>query len=65
MSYEVELSQTKPSSKNSLAWSLDGELAIAAGEYVVILGMFLSCKCVLIMRSNCATHLAISLLPSA
>ncbi|KAL9131463.1 MAG: hypothetical protein Q9217_000611 [Psora testacea] len=37
MSTEVELVQTKPSCENCLAWSEDGELAIAAGENIIIL----------------------------
>lgn len=34
----MELLQTKPSCENCLAWSEDGELAVAAGEHVVLLG---------------------------
>ena len=34
----IELPQTKPLTQNCLAWSDDGELAVAAGEHIVILG---------------------------
>ena len=37
MSTEVELLQAKPSCEDCLAWSADGELAIAVGENVLIL----------------------------
>ena len=38
MDYKLDLPQTRPSTENCLAWSEDGELAVAAGEHIVILG---------------------------
>ena len=35
----VDIPQLSPS-ENCLAWSKDGELAVAGGEHVVILGMY-------------------------
>ena len=64
MGYEHELLHVKPSAQGCLAWSVDGELAIAAGEYVVILGTWTcaeGCLCISLHFPNLRQLLTISI----